>query len=206
MANKELIVKGRLSSLSDREMQNDDGTTTKRRLATLVFDKSEFGEHVEAIDAAIKAAMTEEFGKIVKPKHKILKDGDTETREDTDNASPTFGETILIKDSSPHLAGAYYMTGINADKLVMYNSNKRVISWEDFLSGDQDIYVGCYVQAKLNLSVYQNKYGIMVSKYLNAMAFYRDGDRIVGSGGRSDHSADGFTFANANTDDKNSFL
>ena len=202
MANRELMVRGRLTNLADREFQNDDGTKRTSRMATLVFDKGEFMDSVNEIQKAVKESMVEEFGKIVKPSRKFMKDGDTETREDNDPKSETFGETVLISDSSVHLQNSYYITNINADKLVMYNTHQRVISWEDFLEGDQDIYVGCYVQAKLNLSTYSNKFGIQVSKYLNAIALLRDGEPI-----RSftvDRSADGFEFSKngGSVDDK----
>lgn len=194
MANREVLVRGRLTNLAEREFKNDDGTSVTRRVATLVFDKDEFSSEVVKIQAALKEAMIEEFGKVVKPKHKFMKDGDAETREDDDPKSPTFGETVLISSTSTHLQNAYYITNINADKVVMYNTHQRVITWEDFLEGDQDIYTGCYVQAKMNISVYSNKYGIQTGKYLNALALLRDGERI--SSLNIDRSADGFVFNN----------
>lgn len=198
MANRELIVKARLSSLSDKERNDDNGNVKKGRYATLVFEKGEYGDQAQAIMEAMKSAMMEEFGKVIKPKHPVLKDGDTETRNDNDTSSPTFGQEVLISDTSEHLKHAYYMSNVKADKLVLYNTHKRVIAWDDFIKGDQDIYTGCYVQAKINISVYSNQYGPQVSKYVNAMALLKDGDRIVGSGS-GDTSADGFTFASDNS-------
>ena len=83
--------------------------------------------------------MVEEFGKVVKPKHKFMKDGDTETREDDDPKSATFGETVL-SSTSTHLQNAFYITNINADKVVMYNPPSASSLGKTSLRGDQDIY------------------------------------------------------------------
>lgn len=205
MANADVLVKARLSSLGDRNYKNDDGTVMTRRVATLVFYKDEHAKYVEAINEAVKGAMVEEFGKVIKPSKVLIKDGDTATRVDNDAMSPTFGEEILISNDSTHLKNAFYITGINAERVVMYNTHKRLIDWDDFVKGDQDLYVGCFVQAKLNFSVYQNQYGIIVSKYLNAMALDRDGERIGGGSSSADHSADGFEF-NASPVTNDAFL
>ena len=49
MANREVLVRGRLTNLAEREFKNDDGTSVTRRVATLVFDKDEFSSQADAI-------------------------------------------------------------------------------------------------------------------------------------------------------------
>ena len=203
MANKELLVHGRLTRLGVAEGKRQDGTEYSERVATLTFDKTEFAKDIAEIQNAIDDGMREEFGKIITLDKPALRDGDTASYKDTDPKSPTFGEIVLISDSVTHLKNAMYLVNMKADKVVLYNTKGRIITWDEFQAGVDDLYVGCYVQAKIALSVYQNKYGFQVSKYINAMTLLRDGDKITGTGS-ADTSATGFKFASTN--DNASFL
>jgi len=198
MATAEVLVKGRLTNFGQKEFKNDDGTVFSRNVATLVFDKEEFKSSIEAMVGAVKKAMLEEFGKEVNPTHKVFKDGDKETRDDKDPTSPTFGQTVLIADDSPHLKNSIYMTNLNADRCVVYDTKAKPMTVEEVMNGDGDVYVGCYVQAKMAFSVYANKFGIQCTKYLNAMTLLKDGEKIGSR--RGDSSAEGFEFVASTKD------
>lgn len=98
--------------------------------------------------------------------------------------------------SRPEYEGMFVLSTSSTDRPKLIGRNKQILNPED-----NEVYSGCYANAKVSLWAQDNQYGRRINCNLIAIQFAKDGEALSGRHVSDAQAAEGFDSLDGDDDD-----